>query len=295
MWLVSYGNPRYYRRRENNGFWTLVPLQGPLSAGSVMVNDFTCRILDLVESGKTLEDVLDIFRRESPEEDERKLRVDIYQAASRLKKYDLIDAGGFVENARILTQEREVVPGSLQPCPLGHIAALSQFLLGAFQENGSSWIQNVYTELPEGDSPPQIPTSPYDAERMAESQATGGEIYWAYVDEKGRISGGISATNYMLMAPVVTITSIAAQGEGEEMAALVTVMLSEFAEVLSVFGLNEKIRIISCPSAAPPQPNLTVFDEGLFSAMAQCRFRRTAAFARELEGDYDVEYYDRLL
>jgi hypothetical protein len=122
-----------------------MPLQGPFSSDAIMVNEFTYRVLEYLESGKTIEEILDLFCHEFSEEGEQKIRADLFHAAARLKKYDFIDAGGFVEYARILQNNRQLVAGSLQPCPLSHIPVLSRFLLDASAGGRVRWLYNLFT------------------------------------------------------------------------------------------------------------------------------------------------------
>jgi hypothetical protein len=272
-----------------------MPLRGPCSSDSVMVNEFTYRVLELIESGKTLEQVLDVFQRDYPEEDDQKLRVDLFHAASRLRKHDFVETGSFTENARILQNGRGLVPGSLQPCPIGHMPELSRFLLEARDTAGIRWLYNAFVKRPQGGSGPELPAELYDVERMAGAQVTGGEIFWAYVDDQGQLVGGASSSNYMLMTPVVSITAVAVAGGPQDRGTRAITMLSQLAEILSLFGLNEKIRITSCPAVSASDENMTIFDQAFFAVLAQCRFRKAATFPGEVDGDYDLEYYDCIL
>lgn len=288
--VTPFKHPRYFKRRENNGFYTLMPLRGPYRSDALMVNDFTYRVLEYHEAGKTLEAILDILQHEYPEENEQKIRADLFHAAARLKKYDFIDTGGFVEYARILRNSRKLVLRSLQPCPVGHIPALARLLSTAGTEGQGQWLYNVFSLGSQQD-----PATMYEAERMVEAQVTGSETFWVYVDQHEQLIGGVTSSNYMLMSPTVSVTAIAVASPQEKLAEHSTVILSQLIELLSLFGLNEKLRLISCPVTAAAEQNATIFDQALFTAMAQCQFRKVASFAGELADNSIVEYYDRLL
>lgn len=293
--MNAFEHPRYYRRREKNGFWSLMPLQGPFAADSVMLNDFSARILDLIERGKTLEQILEILHGENPEGDEQKMRVDLFHAASRLNEHGFVDGGGYAQNVQILKNGRRLVPGALQPCPLEHMSGLSDLMLGAREGIEVHWLYNFYVDRSGGDDRAEVPASLYEVERMVKSQATGAEVYWAYVDDRGQLVGGLSSTNYMQMMPVVSITALAVAGEREERATRAATMLSQLAEILSLFGVNQKLRITSCPVASEMGGNMAVFSPECPGVMAECRFKRSATFPREIEGKYNVELYDRVL
>jgi hypothetical protein len=293
--MTKFGTPRYFKRRENNGYWTLVPLQGPFAADSVIVNDFTERVLDLVEQGNSLTGIFDTLRAEQPDGDERKLRVDLFHAVSRLKSYDFVDGGGFAENLEILKNGRKLVAGSLQPCPLEHVPVLAEFMRNACDDVEVHWLYNFFGQRTNGEAQPVVDRCLYDTDRMTESQATGLEIHWAYVDAKGQLVGGLSSTNYMQMVPVVSVSALAAVGDPGQRTAHGVAMLGQLAEILSLFGVNQKLRITSCPALTETRENMALFAPELPQIMARSRFKRSAVFPREMEGRCDVELFDRVL
>ena len=286
---------RYFRRRENNGYWSLVPLRGPLAFDAVMVNESTIRILDLLEDGKTMEQIVDMYRREFPEEKESRLRADVFHAVWRLQRHGFVDAPDLADSLGIVRSRRGPAADTLQPCPVEMIPELSQALRMAGNGGDLRWLYSQHVERARTGSAEGCGGDLYDADRIVESQTVRGEIFWAYRDGKGRITGALSTDNYMLGMPVVQVATLAAAADGEEGPGLATLMLAQLAEILSILGLNQKMRILSCPSRGSGAGNLTIFDESFFSAMAQCRFRRSAALPGEIEGDHDVEYFDRML
>jgi hypothetical protein len=287
--------PRYYKRREKNGFWSLMPLNGPYSTDSVMVNEFTYSVLEQIEGGAAAEDIVNGLLSEYSE-DEKKVRADVFHALARLGTYGFIDLSGPSEALGILNDGSPLLRACLHPCPIHHLPELAQFMTDASGAGSAAFLYNSLTTeavLNAGDAAP--PEVVFDAERMIEAQSTGGEVYWVYTDDGGKVAGALVTGNYMHMTPVVAVHALAVAGDGEERRDRAVKMLSEVSEALSLFGLNEKLRITSCPSALQRGKNLTVFEDEFDVVLGNSRFKRVATFPREVAGSYDVEYYDRTI
>lgn len=284
---------RYFRRKENNGYWSVVPLQGPYFPDAVIINDFTNWVLDLLESGEGLDGALDRCAREHPDEDPRKIRADLFHIAGRLGKYDLVEGGGFASRLSILQPGAGLVSGSIQPCPVIHIPRLSDFIVQAVREGGLVYHVRM-GQMPGGQSIDSL-VSLYSADRMVEQQSTGAETYWVYVGADGQFCGAVSSSSYMQMAPVVALQAIAVTPDETGWSGRVQAMLEQIAETLSLFGLSEKIRVTSLRPVDGQEANLSIADPRLFEVLARCGFRKTAVFQREINDRYHLEYYDRIV
>jgi hypothetical protein len=295
--MSAYSLPRYYKRQEKEGFWSLMPLRGPHATDAVIVNSYTYQVLDLLESGKRPTEIVGLLCRMFPEEDERKVRIDLFHTLARLGKYDFVDVGGFAENLAVLQEREEFLKGCVQPCPVNEIATLARYLK-QFTNGGSGTI--LYNSLARMSPAGYLETTSLEVvscvECMLEAQTTGGEIYWASLDKNGEISAAAATSNYMLLQPVVTVNILVTSGDERSIVEQRAIdMMSQMAETLRIFGLNEKLRVTSCPAVEVAAGNLTVADEAFFSVLGHCQFKKTASMKGEIGGMYDAEYYDRAL